>query len=94
MGLKITNVFDADPGKIGNKLGDIIVQSMKEIKETVKNDNINIGIVTVPASEAQKVTEELVEAGIRSIWNFSPIRLIVPEEVMVRNEDLSVGIAS
>ncbi|NLM96053.1 MAG: redox-sensing transcriptional repressor Rex [Halanaerobiaceae bacterium] len=94
MALKITNVFHADPGKIGNKLGDIIVQSMKEIKETVKNDNINIGIVTVPASEAQKVTEELVEAGIRSIWNFSPIRLIVPEEVMVRNEDLSVGIAS
>lgn len=94
MGLKITNVFDIDLAKIGNKAGNISVQSMKEIKETAKSNNISIGIVTVPAGEAQQVTEELVEAGIRSIWNFSPTRLIVPEGIIVRNEDLSVGIAS
>jgi len=94
MGLKITNVFDIDLAKIGNKVGNISVQSMKEIKETAKSNNISIGIVTVPAGEAQQVTEELVEAGIRSIWNFTPTRLIVPEGVIVRNEDLSVGIAS
>lgn len=94
MGLKITDVFDIDLAKIGNRVGNIVVKDMKEIKETVKNNDISIGIIAVPAGEAQEVTEKLVEAGIRSIWNFAPTRLIVPEEIIVRNEDLSVGIAS
>ena len=94
MGLKITKVLDADLVKIGNKIGNITVNSMKELNSIVENNNITIGIVAVPAGAAQEVSEKMVAAGIKSIWNFAPTRLLVPEEVLVRNEDLAVGIAS
>lgn len=94
MGLKITNVVDNDLVKIGNKIGDITVNSMKNLDDIVKNNNISIGIVAVPAKAAQEVTDNLLTVGIKSIWNFAPTRLIVPEGIVVRNEDLAVGIAS
>lgn len=94
MGLKITSVLDADLVKIGNKIGEITVESMKELDTIVKEGNIEIGIIAVPASAAQEVANQLVEAGIKSIWNFAPTRLLVPDEVIVRNEDLAVGIVS
>lgn len=94
MGLKISDVVDADLVKIGNMVGDITVTSMKELEEIVEKNDISIGIVAVPASAAQEVTDKLVAAGVKSIWNFAPTRLKVPEEIFVRNEDLAVGIAS
>lgn len=94
MGLKITNVLDADLSKIGNKIGRITVQSMKELNRIVQENNIELGIITVPASAAQQVADQLVDAGIKAIWNFAPTRLILPEDIAVRNEDLAVGIVS
>ncbi len=94
MGLKITKILDADLVKIGNKIGDITVDSMKDIGSIVEENNIDIGIVAVPAASAQEVAENMISVGIKSIWNFAPTRLIVPEDVLVRNEDLAVGIAS
>ncbi len=94
MGLKISKILDADLVKIGNKIGDITVDSMKELEGIVEENDINVGIVAVPASAAQEVAEDMISAGIKSIWNFAPTRLIVPEDVLVRNEDLAVGIAS
>lgn len=94
MGLQITDVIDSDLDKIGNKVGDITVRSSKDLKEIVKTRQIKIGIIAVPASAAQDVTDLLIAAGIKSIWNFAPTRLVVPEGIIVRNEDLSVGITS
>lgn len=94
MGLQITDVIDADLDKIGNKVGDITVRSTKELEEIVKEKQVKIGIIAVPASAAQGVTDLLIAAGIKSIWNFAPTRLVVPEDIIVRNEDLSVGIVS
>ena len=94
MGLKITNVLDNDLNKIGNKVGDITVQSMKKLDQIVKENSIKLGIMTVPSEAAQKVANQLVESGIKSLWNFAPTRLYVPEEITVRNEDLAVGIVS
>lgn len=94
MGLQITDVIDSDLDKIGNKVGDITVRSSKDLEEIVKTRQIKIGIIAVPASAAQDVTDLLIAAGIKSIWNFAPIRLVVPEGIIVRNEDLSVGITS
>lgn len=94
MGLKITKILDVDLVKIGNKIGDITVNSTKDLGSIVEKNNINIGIVAVPASSAQEVAENMISVGIKSIWNFAPTRLIVPEDVLVRNEDLAVGIAS
>ena len=94
MGLKIVSVLDADLGKIENKIGMITVKSMKELNDVVKRSNIKIGIITVPVNAAQEVANQLVEVGVKSIWNFAPIRIFVPEQVSVRNEDLAVGIVS
>ena len=94
MGMKITNVLDVDLNKIGNKIGSITVQSTKQLDEVVKNNDVKLGIITVPVDAAQDVATQLVEAGVKAIWNFAPTRLYVPDEVVVRNEDLAVGIVS
>lgn len=94
MGMEIKAVLDADLVKIGNKIGDITVKSMKELEDIVEDSDIEIGIIAVPASAAQGVAENLIKYGIKSIWNFAPTRLLVPEGVLVRNEDLAIGITS
>jgi len=94
MGLQITDVIDADLDKIGNNVGEITVRSTKDLAEIVKNKQVKIGIIAVPVNAAQEVTDLLIAAGIKSIWNFAPTRLVVPEGILVRNEDLSVGIVS
>jgi len=94
MGLEITDVVDMDLDKIGNKVGNITVRSTKDLEEIVKGNNIKIGIIAVPGNAAQSVTDLLASVGIKSIWNFAPTRLVAPDNIIVRNEDLSVGIAS
>ncbi|MTI58926.1 MAG: redox-sensing transcriptional repressor Rex [Firmicutes bacterium] len=94
MGLNIVSVLDADLGKIGNKIDDITVESIKEVERVVREGSIELGIITVPGNAAQEVADELINAGIKSIWNFAPTRLIVPKDIIVRNEDLAVGIVS
>ena len=92
LGLEIKAVLDTDLNKIGNSIFGIPVQSMKNLKEVVKENGIEMGIIAVPAVFAQEVADEMVAAGIKAIWNFSPSRIIVPDDVEVKNEDLSVGI--
>ena len=94
MGMNITHVLDNDLSKIGNKIENITVQSTQELENIVEKENVKLGIITVPADAAQSVATELVEAGIEAIWNFAPTRLYVPDGVVVRNEDLAVGIVS
>jgi redox-sensing transcriptional repressor len=94
MGLEITDIFDNDLNKIGNRVGTIKVKSTNELEETIKEKNINLAIVTVPADPAQDVVDDLIDYGIKAIWNFSPTRLYVPDDIFVRNEDLAVGIVS
>src|SRR6056297_226763 len=94
MGLKITDIFDNDLNKIGNRVGTIKVKSINDLQETINEKDINLGIVTVPADSAQEVVDKLVDYGIKAIWNFSPTRLYVPDDIFVRNEDLAVGIVS
>ncbi len=94
MGMEITHVFDNDLNKIGNRVGQIIVKNIKELNKIVSQEDIKLGIITVPADVAQNVAGQLVNAGIKSIWNFAPTRLYVPEDIVVRNEDLAVGIVS
>lgn len=94
MGLEIKEVLDADLVKIGNKIGNITVKSMKELKDVVEKGNIQVGIITVPVNGAQEVADQLINAGIKSIWNFAPTRLITPDDILIRNEDLAVGIVS
>ena len=94
MGLEITCVFDNDLDKIGNLINEREVKSVQEMSQKVMKNEIKLGIISVPAEAAQAVADQMVEAGIKAIWNFAPTRLYVPEDVSVKNEDLAVGIVS
>lgn len=94
MGFEITHVFDNDPAKIGTEINDREVQSVDKVDKVVRENDIKLGVIAVPTDEAQAVAEEMIESGIKAIWNFAPTRLRVPEEIEVKNEDLAVGIVS
>ncbi len=91
-GFNISAILDVDQNKIGTKLGDVEVENLELLEQRVKEANVNIGVVTVPASVAQAVTDKLVEAGVKAILNFSPRVLRVPNHIVLRNVDLSVNL--
>ena len=91
-GMKIVSLFDTDPRKVGTKINGLTVFDISEMTCVVKQLNIHMGIITVPTSSAQFVANVMVEAGIVAIWNFAPIHLRVPDNVIVRYEDLAVGL--
>ncbi len=88
-GFKIVAVFDNDLRKIGKKWENIILQDVSEMTEKIREQDIQIGIIAVPAAVAQGVADMLVFNGIRAILNFAPTRIVVPEGVRLRTADLS-----
>jgi len=93
-GLQIIAVFDADPSRVGERLSDLDVQPLDRLPELAREWNPQIGIVTVPADRAQKAADLLVANGIRAIWNFAPVRVQVPPDVIVQSEDLYRSLAT
>lgn len=86
--------FDTNPAKIGQKLHGVPVRNASEMSRLVKRMNIRLAVLTVPKSGAQACADTLVAAGIRGIWNFSPVKLNVPHNVHVENADLAAGLAA
>jgi redox-sensing transcriptional repressor len=93
-GLKIVAAFDLDPSKIGQRIHGKHVLALDKLANLAERMHIFLGIITVPASEAQAVADLMVEGGIRAIWNFAPVRLRVPDHVIVHNEDLYCSLAA
>jgi redox-sensing transcriptional repressor len=89
-GFEIVAAFDADPRRKRDKEIKQPIYGMDELPEFVKNQNVKMAILTVPAAAAQEVANALVAAGVVGILNFSPIVLSVPEEVMVNNVNLAI----
>ncbi|MDO8964223.1 MAG: redox-sensing transcriptional repressor Rex [Coriobacteriia bacterium] len=86
-GFVVSCVFDADPLKIGSRLGDIIVRDVAELERIVSDQAIRIGVIAVPPSAAQSVTDRLASAGIRVILNYTPVVVRVPVGVTLHNTD-------
>ncbi|GAP06251.1 MAG TPA: redox-sensing transcriptional repressor Rex [Anaerolinea thermolimosa] len=86
-GFRIALIFDSDPLKIGQKAGNLIVQDANQMVEKIRHHGIKIGMITVPASEAQAVADSLIAAGVRAILNYAPITLSVPRGVHVQYVD-------
>ena len=93
-GLNIVAAFDTDPKKIGQKIHDRHILPLKKLPNLMQRMHIHIGIITVPAMVAQEVADLLVDGGVRAIWNFAPLRLKVPDSVIVHNEDLYCSLAA
>ncbi len=92
-GLNIVAAFDMDEKKIGNKIVNIKVVSIKKMSEMIKRMNIKIGIITVPALFAQEIADIMVNSGIKAIWNFAPAKIKVPSDIAVQHENLASSLA-
>ncbi len=92
-GLHFVAAFDNDPEKVGVEETGLKIQGIRSMKPFVRKHNIKLAVLTTPVSVSQTITDRLVSAGIRAIWNFSPTRLSVPEGVLIRNEHISLGLA-
>lgn len=86
-GFHINMVFDNDPEKIGQKIGEYEVLDTAKLAEKVKQNKIKIAMLTVPAASAQEMTDQLVKAGIKAILNYAPTSLNVPNHVHVQYID-------
>ena len=89
-GFTIKGIFDDSSLKIGKKLDHIFIYDIKEIEKFIQVENINIGILVVPADSAQGVADKMVAGGIKAILNFAPIHIVLPPEIKIHNVDLSI----
>ena len=92
-GIEIVAAFDHDPARSGQTIHGKPVFPVERLQELCKRMQIRIGIIAVPAGEAQTVCDALVEGGVRAVWNFAPVVLSTPESVLVQNEDIAVPLA-
>jgi len=88
-GLNIIAGFDSDARKIGRQVGEVAIQSMDELPKAIKEKRVSIGIIAVPAQDAQEVADKLIKARVECILNFAPTTLSVPENIRVKDVDLS-----
>ena len=88
-GFSITHAFDSDVKKIGQKAGNLVIEDVKDLEKTVKNNDVKIAIISTSANSAQRVAGLLVSSGIKTILNFAPVHLNVPKEIKVSYVDIS-----
>lgn len=92
-GLRVIAAFDKNPGKIGSVIHGAPVLSMNSLETRIRARGVKTAILTVPSPAAQETADLLVKAGIGAIWNFTNVKLKVPDDVVVQKEDLSSGYA-
>ena len=93
-GFNIVAAFDSDPDQEGRRIGELVVQPVSELEEAVAVQAIAIGIVAVPADQAQLVIDQLVRARVGGILNYAPIAPYVPMSVVIRNIDPVLSLQS
>ena len=86
----ITAAFDADPAKVGENVQGLKIQSLTELATTIRDKDIRLGMIVVPAERAQEAADALVTAGIEGIVNFTPVTLILPAHVQNVGVDLAI----
>jgi redox-sensing transcriptional repressor len=91
-GFRVAMVFDNDPAKVGERVGEFVVQDTHEMVQAIREANVRVAMVCVPASVAQTVTNQLVEAGVKAILNYAPVSVSVPAGVRVQYLDPSIGL--
>jgi redox-sensing transcriptional repressor len=88
-GFRIVALVDADPEKVGSRVGDLRIDSLDDLDRLVAERSVAIGVIATPAPAAQDVADRLVAAGVGSILNFAPAVVTVPEGVSIRKVDLA-----
>lgn len=93
-GFQIVAAFDSDPKQVGIRVGGIKVKPMENLNETIRDKDIKIAIVAVPATQTAKVVGLLAEAGIKAILNYTPTSPQTPNDLIVRNIDPVLALQS
>lgn len=88
-GFVINGLFDINPALIGTAIRGIEIRGMESLPEFVKNNKVDIAVLTLPKERAEQAAEALVKLGIRAIWNFAHLDLDLPDDVVVENVHLS-----
>ena len=88
-GFRVVALVDADPAKVGTRVGDLAVEPVEALSRLVADRQVAIGVIATPAESAQGVADRLVAAGVRAILNFAPTVVVVPPEVSLRKVDLA-----
>ncbi len=91
-GLNIIAAFDTDPVADQTEDGKPIL-AMDKLESFCKSRKVLMGIITVPASQAQAVCDRLIQCGIKAVWNFAPVHLDVPANILVQNENMATSLA-
>ena len=92
-GLEIVAAFDVNPELVGKDLNGIPIYHSDDFEEKMQAYDVNIGVLTVPINIAQEITNKMVDGGIKAVWNFTPFRIRVPENIVVQNTSLYAHLA-
>lgn len=92
-GLNIVAAFDSDPNLAGSTESGKPILAMEQLPGVCRDRQILIGIITVPAAQAQSVCDQLIAHGIKAIWSFAPVHLDVPEGILVQYENMATSLA-
>lgn len=92
-GLEIVAAFDVNPALVGTSLDGIPIYHSDEFLQKMKEYDVQIGVLTVPIEIAQSITDTMVAGGIKAVWNFTPFRIRVPENIVVQNTSLYAHLA-
>lgn len=88
-GFKVLSLFDKNPKLIGLKIREIEIRDVDYMIQFIKDNKVDIGIITSPKENAQEITDMYIDAGVKAIWNFAPTDLTVPEDMIVENVRLN-----
>ncbi len=91
-GLRIVAAFDKDATKVGSVVAGSTVKPLSALRAFVRRRGVRLAIMTTPAESAQALANQLTEAGIKAIWNFTSAKLSMPDETFVRNEQIALGL--
>lgn len=91
-GFKLIGIFDVNPRVIGKKIKNIEIMHFDTFEEFAKNNHIDIAVISVPYEETPAVAEKAARLGVRGLWNFSPMDLKLPYDVIIENVHLSDGL--
>ena len=92
-GLEIVAAFDVNPELVGKDLNGIPIFHSDDFEAKMKEYDVNIGVLTVPINIAQEITDKMVDGGIKAVWNFTPFRIRVPENIVVQKTSLYAHLA-
>jgi len=91
-GFRVVSIFDVDQGKVGERIGSLEVRHNSDLREMIDEEDIVVAVLAVPSAAAQKLADELVEAGVKIIFNYSDALLQVPPEVTVHTSSPAVDL--